>query len=121
MVSVVSCCRRDGPHDSSYCLHSTEKKLTEKQSILFETKAGLRKVELELKDREIVGAEVIIGAVNIGEVLDIDVKGKTYTGVAAEAGNLHFVIHSFYRSVFQNLILLKISFLFRLISVISCI
>ena len=69
-----------------------EKKLTEKQSILFETKAGLRKVELELKGGKISSIEVNMGAVTIGEILDIDVKGKTYTGVAVEAGNLHFVI-----------------------------
>ena len=39
VVSVVSCCRRDGPHDSSYCLHSTEKKLTDSSVCLFFTQA----------------------------------------------------------------------------------
>ena len=33
-VSVVSCCRRDGPY-SHYCLHSTEKKLTDRNVSLF--------------------------------------------------------------------------------------
>lgn len=69
-----------------------EKMLTGKKRILFETKAGLRKVELELRDGEISSAEVDMGSVIIGEMLDVDVKGKIYTGIAAEVGNKHFVI-----------------------------
>ena len=68
----------------------SEKKLTDKQRIQFETKAGLRQVEL--KAGEMGSAEVDMGFVTIGEVLDIDVKGKVYTGVVAEVGNQHFVI-----------------------------
>ena len=39
VVSVVSCCRRDGPRDSNYCLHSTKKKLTDSNVCLFFTQA----------------------------------------------------------------------------------
>lgn len=69
-----------------------EKRLTNKECISFETPAGVRVTELHTKHGEIHAVSVDMGKASTGEVMDIDVKGKYYTGVGVQVGNPHFVI-----------------------------
>ena len=69
-----------------------QKNLTDSKVIFFETLSGIRRTELKVQDGEITAVSVDMGAVKIGEIIDINVKDKNFTGVAVWVGNPHFVV-----------------------------
>lgn len=68
--------------------------LTGKRNLEIETLSGLRRLELDVRDRKVVSVTVDMGRPNIGQILKISVNGIGFTGIEISMGNPHFVIQS---------------------------
>ena len=69
-----------------------DKGLTDKLTIRIETMAGIRTVDLCVSDGTVAAATADMGAPVLGEMANIYVNDKTFTGIDISMGNPHFVI-----------------------------
>lgn len=70
-----------------------EKGLTDKKVITLETKAGIKTLQLHLRDGKVEEVTVDMGQPRIREIaLEVEAGGHTYTGTVLSMGNPHLVI-----------------------------
>lgn len=68
--------------------------LTTKTSLKIETLAGIKQVELKVKNNVVFSASVCIGKYDVKDFFDLNIDGKNYTIFPVIVGNPHAIIFS---------------------------
>jgi diaminopimelate epimerase len=69
-----------------------DKGLTDKTTVTLETLAGIKELQLHLENGTVKDVTVDMGVPKLGDNIEVEAAGKTYTGLQVSMGNPHLVI-----------------------------